>query len=86
MTDEPFYTPNRVTLPRVARPSEPLFEFLRGHDRFLCELRYHGEFGVEAQFFKNEELFYSRRFDTRAAAVQWAEEERKALEKVGQDG
>jgi hypothetical protein len=28
----------------------------------------------------NEELFTSRRFDTRALAVQWAEEERKAIE------
>lgn len=56
MTGDPFTTPGRVTPPRVARPGEPLFEFLRGHDRFLCELRYHGEWRVEAQFFKNEEL------------------------------
>jgi hypothetical protein len=31
-----------------------------------CELRYHDEFGVEAQFFRNGELVISRRFDTRA--------------------
>jgi hypothetical protein len=29
----------------------------------------------------NEELFTSRRFDTRALAIQWAEEERKAIER-----
>jgi hypothetical protein len=40
-------------------------------------------FGVEAQFWEQEEFRYSRRFDTRALAVQWAEEERKVLEKGG---
>jgi hypothetical protein len=45
---------------------EPLFEFLHGHDSYLCELRDHGEvYGVEAQFGKNEEFFYSLRFDPR---------------------
>jgi hypothetical protein len=63
--------------------SEPLFEFVRGHDRFLCELRYHGGYGVEARFYENEEFVYSQRFDMRARAVQWAEEERKELEKGG---
>jgi hypothetical protein len=58
---------------------EHLFEFLRGRDRILCELRDQGEFGIEAQFFENEDLLFSRRFETRVGAVQWAEKERKAI-------
>jgi hypothetical protein len=54
----------------------------RDHVRWLCELRDHGEVhGVEAQFYQNEEFSHSRRFNTRALAVQWAELERKAIEK-----
>ena len=50
-----------------------------------CELRFHGEsYGWEAQFLERGELLYSRgAFMTRALAVQWAEEERKAMEKGG---
>ena len=71
---------------------EPVFEFLHGHDRHLCELRDHGQvFGVEARFWKNEEFFYSRRFDARMdrtrspreLAIAWAEEERRGIEQGG---
>jgi len=69
--------------PRRPKPGEVLFEFIRASDRapMSCELRFHGEsYGREAQFFERGELFYSRGgFVTRALAVQWAEEERKAL-------
>jgi hypothetical protein len=63
------------------RPVELLFEFVResDHAQFSCDLRYHGEYGVEAQFLKGGDLLIGRRFRTRALAVQWAEEERKAL-------
>ncbi len=43
------------------------------------ELRYHGEFGVEAQFCRDGELVIGRRFDTKALAVQWTEQERGAI-------
>jgi hypothetical protein len=77
--------------PRQPQPGERLFEFLLGHDRILCELRDHGPYGIEAQFFRNEEFRYSRRFDPgldptrtpRELAVHWAEEERRALEASG---
>ena len=80
--------------PRQAKPGELLFEFYRerDHSRWFCELRDHGEpYGVEAQFFQNEELLVSRRFDRRMdptrtpreMAIAWAEEERKAIEKGG---
>jgi hypothetical protein len=46
---------------------------------------------VEAQFYRNEEFRYGRRFDPgldptrtpRELAIQWAEEERRALEASG---
>jgi hypothetical protein len=46
-----------------------------------CDLRRHGEWGWEAQFLERGELFYSRRFDTRALAIQWAALERADMEK-----
>ena len=65
MTDNDWYKPNRSPAPpRQPTPGEPLFEFLLGHDRILCELRDHGEpYGVEAQFYRNEEFEIGRRFD-----------------------
>ena len=82
-----FYKPNHPPAPpRQPQPGERLFEFVvkRNNARWLCELRDEGShYGVEAQFFQNEELRFSRRFKTRALAVQWAEEERKAIEQGG---
>jgi hypothetical protein len=45
-------------------------------------LRCHGEsWGWEAQILSEGELVIGRRFDLRRLAVQWAEEERKHLER-----
>jgi hypothetical protein len=78
----------RQTPPRQTQPGEKLFEFLLGHDRIRCELRDHGPYGIEAQFYRNEEFRYGRRFDprldasrpSRELAIQRAEEERRTLE------
>ena len=79
-----FYTPNRPPAPpRQRQPGERLFECLHGHDRYLVELRKHGAYGVEAQFWQNEEFSDSQRFETPTLAVQWAEEERTFLLKGG---
>ena len=62
--DVPFYKPDRKPpSPRQATPGELLFEFVR-HDggRMRCELRDHGEFGVEAQFLLNGTLYIARTF------------------------
>jgi hypothetical protein len=71
---------------REPQPGELLFEFVRASDRapMSCELRCHGEaYGWEAQFLQRGELRYSHAgFVTRAAAGQWADEERKAMEKA----
>jgi hypothetical protein len=53
------------------------------HKLFTCELKYHGEFGVEAQIFEDGWLLVGRRFDTRALAANWAMLEKEDLEKGG---
>jgi hypothetical protein len=69
---------------RKPTSGELLFEFARVSDQapMSCELRFHGEsFGWETQFLERGELFFSRSaFVTRAAAVRWAEEMRRAME------
>ena len=79
LSDEPFYSPNaKPPPPRVARPGELLFEFIRASDGALmsCELRFQGEsYGWEAQFLVRGELFTSHgAFVARAEAVRWADE------------
>jgi hypothetical protein len=68
--------------PRVPRPGELLFEFVRASDRapMSSELRFHVEsYGWEAQIFERGELFYSRGgFALRAQAIAWAEAVRRA--------
>lgn len=84
MSDEPFYSPKYQPPPKTApRPGELLFEFVRESDRrhFRCELRYHGEHGVEAQFYVAGDFLIGRRFDTRALAVEWAGDERTHIER-----
>ena len=88
---EPFYAPNKKPAPpRQPQPGELLFEFHveRTHQVFRVELRDHGAYGVEAQFLDPVDLVIARMFrpnldptrTPREMAVQWAEEERKAIE------
>ena len=83
---EPFYSPNRRVprLARVAQPSEPVWRIRNADGRQLdCELRDHGEWGVEAQLFRDLEFLYGRRWPTREAAVRHAEELREDLITLG---
>ena len=89
MVDDDWYKPNPPKAPpRQPKRGEVLFEFLVGHARVRCELVDQGPYGVEAQFWRNEEFDHSRRFDPRLdstrtpreLAIAWADEERKALE------
>lgn len=73
-------TPPTRTVPK---PGERLFMLHREGHRLECELRYHGEFGVETQFLKDGELLIGRRFDTKKLAVQWAELEGEAWTREG---
>jgi hypothetical protein len=65
------------------RANEKLWELFKSQDIYACELKYHGECGVEAQIFKNAELLVGYRHQTRALAVQWVEQERQDIEKGG---
>lgn len=90
MSRDENYSPfNGPMMTAVSRPGELLFEFLRGHDRFRCELRDHGAYGVEAQFFKNDEFDIAHTFPpwldrtrtSREMAIAWACEWRRDLER-----
>src|SRR4051812_6488053 len=93
MTDPVWFRPDAPPAPvRIQQRGELLFEFYRerDHSRWRCELRDHGAvYGIEAQFYQNEEWFYARRFDSsmdptrmpREMAIAWADEERKAIER-----
>lgn len=48
-----------------------------------AELRYHGEYGVEAQFFYKGEFYRGRRWTTKAEALTEADEKRQELEREG---
>jgi hypothetical protein len=74
-----FYAPNHQAPQTKPRPGEPLWSVRKDHVTWSAELRFHGEFGVEAQILRDGGLVIGRRFDTRALAIQWAEEERKAI-------
>lgn len=93
--DAPFYTPGLKPKTPTSTPGELLFEFYRERDHqfFRCELRDHGRWGVEAQFFEGGDFIFGRRFedipgDTRVItgrelAIGWAEAERRAIERGG---
>jgi len=48
--DDPLYVPGYRTALCVPRP-EPVWELFGNNDIWTCELRYQGEWGVEAQIF-----------------------------------
>jgi hypothetical protein len=52
---------------------------MRGPVRWDCELRYHGEWGVEARILRQDSEAMSRRFTFREGAVEWANMEREEL-------
>jgi hypothetical protein len=91
VADEPFYSPN-VKRPASRRPNpgEVLFGFT-GPDggQMRCELRDHGEFGVEAQLLLDEMLYIARTFQglpdvkvtARTLAIAWAEHKRQLMER-----
>jgi hypothetical protein len=90
MTRDKDYSPfGPMPAPRVSEPGELLYEFMSGHTRIRAELVDRGEWGVEARILHNEEHFVSHTFapwhvapfaTPRAAAIHWAEAERKAIE------
>jgi len=83
MANEPFYSPQRQPPPpRVSKPGEPLWSLRRDERQITCELRSHGEYGWEAQLFRDGDFYAGRRFDLRAQAVAHAEQTRRDLERA----
>jgi hypothetical protein len=76
--DLPFYAPGRK--PPVQRreplPREAVWSIRRNNQTWSCELLSHGSWGVEAQISIGGELLIARRFENRALALLWAEQER----------
>jgi len=83
MSDHAFYRPNRpAPAPRQPKPGEPIWSLRHEHVTWSCELRFHAEsWGWEAQILHEGELVIGQRFALRQVAEQWADEERKHLEK-----
>jgi hypothetical protein len=69
--------------PVGATEREPLWTVHRDRQWILCELRYHGEYGVEYRLFQNDQFYKGRGFSTRELAVQAAEVIRRQLEEDG---
>jgi hypothetical protein len=82
------YKPGLVIPPRVPRPGEPLWAFRKDDATWSCELRVHGEWGVEAQILREGELSVAHRFtevdsETTAGAVAAACAKRKDVDSRG---
>ena len=75
---------NAPRLPaRQLTHGEPLWVLRRDGMTWDAGLRFHGEpYGWEAQLFRQGEFAIGRRFDTRALAIQWAEQECAGLERL----
>jgi hypothetical protein len=54
------------------------------HHTWLALLRYHGEWGVEAQIYRDGNFVIGWRFNTKAEAIAWAEKERENLVEKGE--
>jgi hypothetical protein len=63
MSYDPFKAPTPKTKPR---PNEKLWEMWARDKLFSCEMKDHGEFGVEAQIFENGEIREPVRLDRNA--------------------
>jgi len=62
-------------------PSTPRTTVRPKHPGTAPPNRYHGEWGFEAQIFRETDFVIGRRFDLRELAVRWAEELRREIER-----
>jgi hypothetical protein len=74
MSDTPFYAPNHKPTPRQPQAGEPLWAIQKGGRQLACELRDDGQAGVEVQVYRDRELLYGRRWESRALALAKADE------------
>jgi hypothetical protein len=57
---------------------EPLWTVEKDSRQLACELRDHGEWGVEVQVYREREFLYGRRWATRALALDETDEQKAA--------
>jgi len=70
--DEPWFAPQLKTARVIPREPEPLWEVrCTDHHTWLPLLRHHGEWGVDAQLYRDGDLVIDWRFNTRAESVEW---------------
>lgn len=72
--------------PRQRMPGEHLWTLTKGDQRMSCELRTTPDVGVEAQLFRDAELYKGRWFRDRAGALEHARRCRLTLEADGWAG
>jgi hypothetical protein len=80
MTDDSLLWTHKPTPKCRPRPGEPLWSVQKGDVNWSAELRFHGEYRVEAQILRNGDLSIARTFVLRDLAVGWAKNERDRLE------
>jgi hypothetical protein len=69
MSDQSFYAPNqKLTPPPERQPGEHLWTIRKYGRQLDCELRDHGQWGVEVQVYREREFLYGRRWPSRALA------------------
>jgi len=84
LADDPFYTPNQPPRPpRVPTPATHAWSLWKDGQRTDCELRIHGEYGVEVQLLRDGELYFGQRTPAMRNAEQLAAHERTLLERNG---
>jgi hypothetical protein len=70
----PMSAPDYGPTPRQRQPGEHLWAIRKDGQQVECELRDHGEWGVEVQVYREREFLYGRRWPTRALALAEATE------------
>lgn len=68
---------------RKPTPGQHRWSLWKDGARTDCELRIHGEYGVEVQLLRNGEILIGQRVPTMLAAEQLAVHERQVLERQG---
>ncbi len=75
MADQPSYSPFPQAAPRrEAVQGEHLWTLTKNVGVIRCELRTHGQWGIEAQLYRDNSFYAGRTFFTRAEAIAHAEE------------
>src|SRR3954470_12172515 len=69
--------------PRKPTPAEHVWTMRKDGKQIDAELRSHGEWGWECQFYRDGSFLYGRRWQTRAATMSEIEEKRCALTRSG---